>query len=137
MKLNGHFYLKEQTVSNELNTIIVLLTKNDGYTKIYSGFKSYVKETHVKKVARTLTEFQEKLCEKFKKDKFIKLSEIIRISQDQKHDPSKESVKLYSQGAYGTIINADVSSVERYVFNKCIDYLCNILTNAYGTNKTN
>ena len=47
---------------------------------------------------------------------------VTEIANKNKHDPKKESVKLFSQGAYGTIIIADVNSVERYVFNKCIDY---------------
>tara|TARA_B100001093_G_C26860593_1_gene1030023 strand:- start:31839 stop:32234 length:396 start_codon:yes stop_codon:yes gene_type:complete len=121
MKLNGQDYLTKYTVKRRLDDIILIL-KQDGWKQIDSSFKNYVNSTHASKVATQILKFYEKFNELFQNQKFVSYNEVIEIANENKHDPKKESVKLFSQGAYGTIILADVNSVERYVFNKCIDY---------------
>ena len=121
MKLNGRNYLTKYAVKGRLDDIICLL-KQDEWNKIDSTFKNYVNSGHASKVANQLSIFYNKFNKLFQNQKFISFDEIEKITNENKHNPKKESVKLFSQGAYGTIILADVNSVERYVFNKCLDY---------------
>tara|TARA_B100001093_G_scaffold501202_1_gene552560 strand:- start:257 stop:658 length:402 start_codon:yes stop_codon:yes gene_type:complete len=121
MKLNGRDYLSKYAIKGRLDNIIFMLNQ-DGWNQIDNSFKNYVNSTHASQVANQLLIFYDKFDKPFKNQKFISFDEITKITNENKHDPKKVSVKLFSQGAYGTIILADVNSVERYVFNKCLDY---------------
>lgn len=121
MKLNGRDYLTKYAIKSRLDNIIFILNQ-DGWNQIDTSFKNYVNSTHASQVANQISKFYEKFDEPFKHQKFISFDEITKITNENKHDPKKVSVKLFSQGAYGTIILADVNSVERYVFNRCLDY---------------
>lgn len=128
MKLNGKFYFNEQFVLHQIDQIILLL-EHDKYEKIYSAFKSYVNKSHIENVLILLQKFKNTVNEYFKKDHYKKLEELKTILEENKYDSKKESVKLYSQGAYGTIINADDASVQKYVFNKCLDHFYENINN--------
>lgn len=131
MKLNGKFYLKEQNVLNELEDIIILL-ETENWKKIDESLGTHVNSEHADSVAKKLADFQDMFRVYFKKENYKKNEEIISISEENMYDTIKEKVSLYSQGAYGVIISSDSSSIEKYVFNKCIQYFIFKLTSKYG-----
>ena len=131
MKLNGQFYLKEQIVLNELEDIVIILEQEEWY-KISTEFGNHVNSEHANKVAKQLSDFQDMFRVYFKNESYRKLDEMLILAEENMYDPIKEKVNLYSQGAYGVIISADSSSIEKFLFNKCIEYFIKNLTNHYG-----
>ena len=68
----------------------------------------------------------------FKTESYRKLDEMLALAEENRYDPIKEKVNLYSPGAYGVIISPHSSSIEKFLFNKCIKYFIKNLTNHYG-----
>jgi len=131
MKLNGKFYLKEQTVLNELEDIIIILEQGEWH-KISNEFGNHIKPEHADNVAKKLSDFQDMFRVYFKTESYRKLDEMLTLAEENMYDPIKEKVNLYSQGAYGVIISADSSSIVKFLFNKCIEYFIKNLINHYG-----
>ena len=131
MKLNGKLYLKENTILYCLEDIIILL-ETGKWHKIHKSLSSHVNSEHADAVAKKLAKFQDMFRVYFKKENYKKLEDVIMISEENMYDAIKEKVSLYSQGAYGVIISSDSSSIEKYVFNKCIQYFTFKLTSKYG-----
>lgn len=118
MKLNGKVYVKEEQVINILEDIVILLELGS-YHEISKSIKD-IKPENADNVAIKIAQFQDMFRVVYKKENYCKLDTIIEMIDENSYDPKKESVKLFTQGAYGITMRADEESVERYVFNVCL-----------------
>tara|TARA_Y100000385_G_C12765149_1_gene496810 strand:+ start:164 stop:559 length:396 start_codon:yes stop_codon:yes gene_type:complete len=118
MKLNGKIYVKEEYIINILEDIVILLELGN-YYEISKSIKD-IKPENADNVAVKIAQFQDTFRVMFKKENYCKLDDIMEVINENSYDPKKESVKLYTQGAYGITITADADSIERYVFNVCL-----------------
>lgn len=118
MKLNGKIYLKQEFVTNILEDIIILLEMGS-YYEISDAIRN-IKPTHADNVAKKLAQFQDMFFAYFETEAYCKLDIALEMTDENKYDPAKEKVSLFSQGAYGVTIQADDDSCERYIFNVCL-----------------
>jgi hypothetical protein len=118
MKLNGKIYIKEEHIINILEDIVILLELGN-YYEISKSIKD-IKPENADNVAEKLAQFQDTFRVMFRNENYCKLDDIMEVIDENSYDPKKESVKLYTQGAYGIKIRADEESTERYVFNVCL-----------------
>ena len=121
MKLNGKLYLKESSVLDILEDIVIILEQGEWH-KIHKEFGNHVKQEHAEDVAKQLADFQDMFRVYFRQESYRKIEDIISISEENMYDVVKEKVSLYTQGAYGVIISSDDSSIKKFVFNKSINY---------------
>jgi len=121
MKLNGKAYIKEEQVINILEDIVILLELGS-YHEISKSIKD-IKPENADNVAVKIAQLQDMFRVMFKKENYCKLDVIIETIDENSYDPNKESVKLFTQGAYGIRIRADEDSIERYIFNVCLQIL--------------
>jgi hypothetical protein len=118
MKLNGKFYLREETILNIIEDIIILLETGSYY--VISDKIRNIEPTNAENVATKLALFQDMFRAFFKKENYCKYDDAVDMVDANMYDPKKESVKLFTQGAYGIIIKADSESADRYIFNICL-----------------
>ena len=118
MKLNGKVYLKQNTVIYIIEDIIISLEMGS-YYEISDAIKN-IKPEEADNVAKKLAQFQDMFRAYYEEETHCKLDYAIEITEENMYDPNKEKVGLHSQGAYGVTIRADKDSVERYIFNVCL-----------------
>lgn len=118
MKLNGKIYLKEDTVRNEIEDLIILLEQGD-YRLIAESIKN-IRPENAENVAIKLAKFQDMFIVFYKTENYCKIDDILEMTEENLYDPKKESVCLITRGAYGVTIQADSDSCERYIFNTCL-----------------
>ena len=118
MKLNGKKYLKQDSVTNTLEDMIILLEMGS-YYEISDAIRN-IKPDHADNVAKKLAQFQDMFLVYFETETHCKLDTLLEMADENKYDPHKEKVSLFSQGAYGVTVHADADSCERYIFNVCL-----------------
>jgi hypothetical protein len=131
MKLNGKLYLRESCILNILEDIVILLEQGN-WNKINTEFASHVKQEHADEVSKKISEFQDMYRVYFKHENYRKLNDVLSMAEENKYDVIKDKVSLFSQGAYGVIVSSEASSIEKFVFNKCVDYFISKLESNYG-----
>jgi hypothetical protein len=118
MKLNGHTYLKRDPVTDIIEDIIILLEMGSYYE--ISDAISNIKPENADNVAKKLAQFQDMFSAYFETESYCKLDTALEMTEENKYDPHKEKVSLFSHGAYGITVRADDDSAERYIFNVCL-----------------
>lgn len=132
MKLNGKLYLRESCILNILEDIVILLEQGN-WNKINTEFANHVKQEHADEVSKKISEFQDMYRVYFKQENYRKLNDVLSMAEENKYDVIKDKVSLFSQGAYGVIVSSEASSIEKFVFNKCVDYFISKLESNYGS----
>ena len=79
-----------------------------------------IKPAHADNVAKKLAQFQDMFFAYFETETYCKLDTALEMTEENKYDPKKEKVSLFSQGAYGVTIQSDDDSCEKYIFNVCL-----------------
>lgn len=118
MKLNGNLYLKQEEIINELEDLIILL-EGGNYRSIAESISDIKVET-ADTTAKNLADFQDMFRVYFKNEKYCKLDIAIEMTMDNLYDPNKETVSIFTKGAYGVTIRSDNKAAEKYVFNTCL-----------------
>ena len=118
MKLNGKVYLKEDNVKNLIEDLIILLECGDYYL-ISESIKN-IRPINAENVAMKLAKFQDMFIAFYTTENYCKIEDILEMTEENLYDPKKESVSLFTRGAYGVTIQADAESCERYIFNTCL-----------------
>lgn len=126
MKLNGKFYLREATIINQIEDLIILL-ESESYTSISKNIRN-ISVDNAEVVALKLAKLQDMFIVYFKNESHCKCEFAVDMLEDNMYDPNTDSVKLYTRGAYGVSIKADEESVNKYIFNICLQKLKSILT---------
>tara|TARA_B100002019_G_scaffold255170_1_gene237675 strand:+ start:316 stop:720 length:405 start_codon:yes stop_codon:yes gene_type:complete len=118
MKLNGKIYLREDVIRNELEDLIILLEQGD-YFLIAESIKN-IRPENAENVAIKLAKFQDMFIAFYKTENYCKIDDILEMTEENLYDSKKESVSLFSRGAYGITIKADDDSCEKFIFNTCL-----------------
>jgi hypothetical protein len=130
MKLNGKIYLKEDTVRNEIEDLIILLEQGD-YRLIAESIKN-IRPENAENVAIKLAQFQDMFIALYETENYCKLDDILEMANENLHDSKKETVSLFTSGAYGVIIASDKDASERYIFNICVYVFMKKIKNKYN-----
>lgn len=118
MKLNGKIYLRQETIINTLEDIVILLEMGQ-YYEISDAIRN-IKPENAENVAVQIAKFQDMFMVYFQNENYCKVDTILEMTQENQYDPKKEKVSLYTQGAYGIKVASDKDATERYIFNVCL-----------------